>query len=121
MNPLAVPEFPGRALCAEVDGDVWFPEPGGNPRDAKAICADCEVQPECLQWAIDNREPYGVWGGLTATERRKLRPPKPRPMEHGTANGYNSHYERGEKPCDACRAAYYAAQKRRRDAKKRAA
>lgn len=41
-------------------------------RHAKAICAQCEVATECLDYAIRTREPHGVWGGLNEVERRQL-------------------------------------------------
>lgn len=40
--------------------------------EAKAICATCPVQAQCLKFAIDNDERDGVWGGLTAKERKAL-------------------------------------------------
>jgi WhiB family redox-sensing transcriptional regulator len=41
-------------------------------RRAKAICAVCPVQVECLEYAIRTREPHGVWGGLSEMERRAM-------------------------------------------------
>jgi len=66
-------EWRGFALCAETDPDLWFPDMGGRSPQAKAICAVCAVREPCLAWAVDNREPYGIWGGLSADERKKLR------------------------------------------------
>jgi WhiB family redox-sensing transcriptional regulator len=40
---------------------------------AKDICANCPVQEDCLDWAMEQQEPYGIWGGLTARERDRLR------------------------------------------------
>jgi WhiB family redox-sensing transcriptional regulator len=62
-----------RARCAEVDGDVFFPEKGGTSRDAKKVCRGCEVRPECLEYALRNDERYGVFGGLSERERRGLK------------------------------------------------
>ncbi|WP_068925061.1 WhiB family transcriptional regulator [Planobispora rosea] len=59
-----------QARCAEVDPELWFPEKGGSPRKAQAICADCPVRTECLEWALDAHEEFGVWGGLSEMERR---------------------------------------------------
>lgn len=39
---------------------------------AKAVCARCHVRRDCLQYAVDNNERYGIWGGLTDVERRPL-------------------------------------------------
>lgn len=61
------------ALCAETDPEAFFPEKGGSTRDAKRICELCEVKAECLEYALQNDERFGIWGGLSERERRKLR------------------------------------------------
>jgi WhiB family redox-sensing transcriptional regulator len=61
-----------RALCAQVDPELFFPDKGESPRPAKRVCASCEVRVECLQDALDRREPFGIWGGLSERERRVL-------------------------------------------------
>jgi WhiB family transcriptional regulator, redox-sensing transcriptional regulator len=61
------------ALCAETDPEAFFPEKGGSTRDAKRICELCEVKVECLEYALQNDERFGIWGGLSERERRKLR------------------------------------------------
>jgi len=61
------------ALCAQTDPELWFPDTGGRSPQAKAICGLCAVSQQCLETALDNREPYGIWGGLSADERKKLR------------------------------------------------
>jgi len=61
------------ALCAQTDPEAFFPEKGGSTRDAKKICTTCEVKGECLQYALHNDERFGIWGGLSERERRKLR------------------------------------------------
>ncbi|MDM4762717.1 WhiB family transcriptional regulator [Galbitalea sp. SE-J8] len=61
------------SLCAQTDPEAFFPEKGGSTRDAKRICASCEVRAECLEYALKNDERYGIWGGLSERERRKLR------------------------------------------------
>lgn len=61
------------ALCAFVDPEVFFPEKGGSSREAKRICAECSVQRECLEYALENDERFGIWGGLSERERRRLR------------------------------------------------
>jgi len=61
------------ALCVETDPEQFFPEPGGGAgRNAKRICARCEVQPECLDYALRHDDVIGVWGGLTDNERYRL-------------------------------------------------
>ena len=61
------------ALCAQVDPELWFPEKGQPSRAAKLICSWCEVQAECLTFAMRANEEFGVWGGLAPGERRALR------------------------------------------------
>ncbi len=60
------------SLCAQTDPEAFFPDKGGSPRAAKAVCAACPVRQVCLDYALEVREPSGIWGGLTARERRKL-------------------------------------------------
>lgn len=61
------------ALCAQTDPEAFFPEKGGSTRDAKRICSTCEVRGECLEYALQNDERFGIWGGLSERERRKLK------------------------------------------------
>lgn len=61
------------ALCAQTDPDEWFQEKGGSTRTAKAVCADCPLIAECLEYAIANDERFGVWGGMSERERRHLK------------------------------------------------
>ncbi|HEV6953776.1 WhiB family transcriptional regulator [Promicromonospora citrea] len=62
-----------RALCAQTDPEAFFPEKGGSTREAKKVCAGCEVRAECLDYALENDERFGIWGGLSERERRKLK------------------------------------------------
>lgn len=58
--------------CAEIDPELWFPHKGGNPEPAKAVCFNvCTVRQECLAFGLNDE--FGVWGGLTESERRQLR------------------------------------------------
>lgn len=57
---------------AGADG-LFFPERGESTRDAKAVCADCPVKAECLEYALANSEKFGIWGGTSERERRRLR------------------------------------------------
>lgn len=71
-----VPEWHEQGLCQQVDPELFYPEKGAGPnkvRQAKQVCAACPVKPECRQWAIANDEVYGVWGGTSETERRRIR------------------------------------------------
>jgi WhiB family redox-sensing transcriptional regulator len=62
-----------RALCAQTDPEAFFPEKGGSPRLAKAVCRRCPVRAECLAFALEHDERFGIWGGLSERERRRLR------------------------------------------------
>lgn len=62
-----------RANCYGVDPDLFFPERGASTREAKGVCAGCEVRADCLEYALDNGEKFGIWGGLSERERRRLR------------------------------------------------
>jgi WhiB family redox-sensing transcriptional regulator len=62
-----------RALCAQTDPEAFFPEKGGSTREAKKVCLSCDVRSECLDYALANDERFGIWGGLSERERRKLK------------------------------------------------
>jgi len=62
-----------RALCAQTDPEAFFPEKGGSTREAKRICLGCEVKDACLEYALANDERFGIWGGLSERERRRIK------------------------------------------------
>jgi len=62
-----------RALCSQTDPEAFFPEKGGSTREAKRICTGCEVRDECLEYALAHDERFGIWGGLSERERRRLK------------------------------------------------
>jgi WhiB family redox-sensing transcriptional regulator len=62
-----------RGLCAQTDPEAFFPEKGGSTREAKRICQGCEVKDRCLEYALANDERFGIWGGLSERERRRLK------------------------------------------------
>jgi WhiB family redox-sensing transcriptional regulator len=62
-----------RALCAQTDPEAFFPEKGGSTREAKKVCLSCEVRVECLEYALSQDERFGIWGGLSERERRRLK------------------------------------------------
>lgn len=61
------------ALCAQTDPEAFFPEKGGSTRDAKRVCSECPVSRACLEYALAKDERFGIWGGLSERERRRLR------------------------------------------------
>ena len=71
-----VGERPGwqtRANCMGVDPDLFFPERGQSTREAKEVCRGCVVREDCLEYALANGEKFGIWGGMSERERRRLR------------------------------------------------
>jgi WhiB family redox-sensing transcriptional regulator len=62
-----------QALCAQTDPEAFFPEKGGSTREAKRVCTGCEVRAECLEYALAHDERFGIWGGLSERERRRLK------------------------------------------------
>ena len=66
-------EWQDRALCAQTDPEAFFPEKGGSTREAKRVCLSCDVRVECLDYALANDERYGLWGGLSERERRRIK------------------------------------------------
>jgi WhiB family redox-sensing transcriptional regulator len=62
-----------RSLCAQTDPEAFFPEKGGSTREAKRVCLSCEVRVECLEYALENDERFGIWGGLSERERRRVK------------------------------------------------
>lgn len=62
-----------RSLCAQTDPEAFFPEKGGSTREAKKVCVGCDVRQECLEYALAHDERFGIWGGLSERERRKLK------------------------------------------------
>lgn len=71
-----------RALCMEVDPELFYPETSGKYRVnvdgerellAKGVCRRCPVRQECLDYAVPRPQEEGIWGGTTARERMELR------------------------------------------------
>lgn len=62
------------ARCASADPEAWFPRKGAPPVEAVLrVCKRCPVRDDCLEFALSNDLDYGVWGGLTAMQRRRLK------------------------------------------------
>ena len=61
------------ANCLGVDPDLFFPERGASTREAKEVCRGCVVREECLEYALTNGEKFGIWGGMSERERRRIR------------------------------------------------
>ncbi len=66
------------ARCKEMDPDLFFPVGTTGPallqiEAAKAVCRQCNVRENCLGYALDSNQEYGIWGGTTEEERRYMR------------------------------------------------
>jgi WhiB family transcriptional regulator, redox-sensing transcriptional regulator len=61
------------ANCLGVDPDLFFPERGESTREAKEVCRGCVVREDCLEYALANGEKFGIWGGMSERERRRIR------------------------------------------------
>ena len=61
------------ANCKNEDPDLFFPNRGASTKKAKEICNSCQVKEYCLEYSIVNAEKFGIWGGLSERERRKIR------------------------------------------------
>ena len=66
-------DWQSRANCMGVDPELFFPERGSSTREAKEVCRGCVVREDCLEYALANGEKFGIWGGLSERERRRLR------------------------------------------------
>jgi len=67
-----------KAACLDEEPELFFPIGNTGPalaqiEEAKAICHRCQVVELCRSWAIDFHQDAGVWGGLSADERRALK------------------------------------------------
>ena len=65
-------DWQDEGLCKESDPEAFFPEKGGSTKQAKAVCRRCPITEKCLQYALDNEERYGIWGGKSERERRMI-------------------------------------------------
>lgn len=75
---ITIPEWVNDTLpCVQTDPELFFPEKGSNPRPGKRLCAGCDLRETCLEWALANDEQWGTYGGMTARERRNLKPKQP--------------------------------------------
>lgn len=73
FDDLGRPLWEKDAACRDSDPNMFFPERGSSTREAKAVCAICPVRDECLDYALMNGEKFGIWGGTSERERRRIR------------------------------------------------
>lgn len=62
-----------KANCLGINPDLFFPERGASTKEAKEVCMGCQMREECLEYALANGEKFGIWGGMSERERRRLR------------------------------------------------
>jgi WhiB family transcriptional regulator, redox-sensing transcriptional regulator len=72
-EPMLAGSWQDEANCLGVDPDLFFPERGASTREAKEVCRGCVVRAECLEYALANGEKFGIWGGMSERERRRIR------------------------------------------------
>lgn len=68
--------------CMNTDPELWYGDKDEGyhyTRTAKQLCSQCPVQTECLTYALEAREVFGIWGGMTPKERQALRSRRMRP------------------------------------------
>ena len=66
-------KWTARAACIGTDTEIFYPVTPDEEAEALSICATCPVRAQCLDYAVRNREPYGIWGGTTPDQRRRIR------------------------------------------------
>lgn len=67
------PAWQALGACAGIDPELFYPKRGESTREAKRVCSGCPVKQECLEFAVDNSEKFGIWGGLSERQRREIR------------------------------------------------
>lgn len=72
MTGKVLPDWRNSAICSQTDPEIFFPNKGGSTKPAKQVCGLCEVSDQCLAYALTHSERYGIWGGLSERERRRL-------------------------------------------------
>jgi WhiB family transcriptional regulator, redox-sensing transcriptional regulator len=65
-------DWVNRSACKGLDPTIFYPSTDEEAEEAKAVCAECPVQEDCLEHAIGQREHNGVWGGATERERQRI-------------------------------------------------
>lgn len=110
-RPVDPADWRSQALCAQVDAEMFFLDPGKSARDAIAICRRCPVQVECLDYALTNDMHFGVWGGTSERDRMDIRRLSPKSQRPGweCSRGHDTRELGGRTPAGRCRACQRAA------------
>lgn len=73
---IRLPAWYDDAVCSQTDPESFYPYMGvkgvNHIQTAKRVCSGCPVRLQCLQHALDEDEQYGIWGGMTRYERKRL-------------------------------------------------
>lgn len=72
-QPEQIKDWRADAACIGVDPDLFYPQRGEDTKAPKAICRGCEVRFECLEFALEHGEKFGIWGGESERARRRIR------------------------------------------------
>jgi WhiB family redox-sensing transcriptional regulator len=62
-----------QAACASTDPEIFFPARDDPGTQARQVCGRCPVSDNCLAYALQSGEEFGIWGGLNPAERKNLR------------------------------------------------
>lgn len=105
------PDLPCRA-----DSEIFFSKRSSERALAVALCVECPIRVACAQYAFDNPELKGVWGGTTVADRRSFWDGRPWRFDEqgrlrlacGSVSAYHAHFTYREQPCADCVAAFEA-------------
>lgn len=61
------------AICPSVGTDLFFPERATSAAQPRRICDRCPVATQCLEYALDHHEDFGIWGGKSPKQREAIR------------------------------------------------
>ena len=73
--------FRESGACNGMDPEIFYPRRGDSPASAKQVCHVCPVKRQCLEYALQTDERYGIWGGASEHERRQLKRERSRAIE----------------------------------------
>jgi hypothetical protein len=96
--------------CRTTDPEIFFSKSSTDREQAKGLCAECPIRVACAQYALDNPELRGVWGGTTAADRRHFRTGEPCRIDDegrlrllcGSERAYAAHFSYREQPGVDC-------------------
>ena len=78
-----IKDWSDQAMCKDLDTQMFFPKRGEATKPIKIICSVCPVVKPCLEYAMKSSEKFGVWGGTSERERRRMRGMRSRQRSKG--------------------------------------